>query len=221
MPRGRLSWASRFRKLVFGRCHPEFIAGFEFRVLLPEAGEMEAAHKNISSALALIAEHDPRRLRRLQRDLKRIWVGSTHTLGEYIADLDACLLRLDYATSAVASPEEIALTIAHEGTHARLAHAGVGYAAHERHRVERVCVQAELDLAERLPAGTALADAARGRLNLGPEMWSDRAFAERRDRALRQFGWAGRFGGLIGRTLAALERAVARNVSSLRSFAAD
>src|SRR5215216_1492948 len=105
MPRSRLSWASRFRKLAFGRCRPELIAGFEFRVLLPEAGEMEAAHKNISSALALISEHDPRRLRRLQRDLKRIWVGSTHTRGEYIADLDACLLRLDYATSGVASPE--------------------------------------------------------------------------------------------------------------------
>jgi hypothetical protein len=209
MARSRLSWASRFRKLVFGRCHPEFIAGFELRVLLPEAGELEAAHRNISSALALIAEHDPRRLRRLRRDLKRIWVGSTHNRGEYIADLDACLLKLDYATSAAASPEEIALTIAHEGMHARLEHAGVGYAEHERERVERVCVQAELDLAARLPAGKALAETARRRLELGPEMWSDQAFAERKDRALRQFGWAGRFGGLIGRTLAALERAVA------------
>jgi hypothetical protein len=180
--------------------------GIEMRLLLPDREELEVATNKVSEALRLIAIHDPRRFAKLTRDVRRIWVGATYNRGEWLSKLRMCVLRFEYVVSPDTSPARLALILVHEATHARLDRLGCTYAEKDRAEVERICVRAEIALAERLPDGAPLAENARGRLEFGPEMFTDAAFKARGERALKQLGWIGRLVGAIGRAMLWLDR---------------
>jgi hypothetical protein len=155
----------------------------------------------VQDALDLISKYDPRRSRRLHRDLRRIWVGATPYRGEYDSELDMCVLQFEYVVSPDTSPARLALTIAHEAMHARLARRGIGYSESVRARVERICILSEIDLAERLPGSQALVDGARQRLAFDPAFFTDSAIYTRRQELLKGLGWSGRIGAVIMRFL--------------------
>ena len=92
----------------------------------------------------------------------------------------------------------------HEGAHARLLRAGVGYAEPARARVERICVGQEAAFARRLPDGAALVAEALARRDAPararPELYSNRA---QRARAL---AWPRRELRELGRLVAEVLR---------------
>jgi hypothetical protein len=180
--------------------------GIEMRLFLPEREEINIATAKVGEALRLIAIHDPKRFAKLRRDVRRIWVGATHNRAEWVLGLEMCVLRFDYVVSPETSPAKLALTLVHEATHARLDRIGCSYAENDRARVERVCVQAEVALAERLTDGADLAENARARLEYGPEIFTDAAFKARGERALQELGSIGRLGSAIGRAMLWLDR---------------
>jgi hypothetical protein len=180
--------------------------GVEMRLLLPDREELELATNKVREALRLIAIHDPKRFAKLKRDVRRIWVGATPHRGEWFLEFQMCVLRFDYVVSPDISPARLALTLAHEATHARLDRMGCTYAEKGRAEVERICVRAEIALAERLPDGRSLAENARARLEFGPEVFTDAAFKARGERALQELGWIGKLAGAIGRAMLWLDR---------------
>jgi hypothetical protein len=131
--------------------------------------EPELAFRRVREALDLIAAHDPRCLSRMRRDLNVIWVRR-HPLCRASHDplLGACVIDLpNFVASDRFSAAEIAASIVHEATHARLKRAGVVYSAATAARIERICRKAELRFGRRLPDnGAAVVERARGALEV-------------------------------------------------------
>lgn len=105
----------------------------------------------VESALTVIRTHDPRRYLGIRRLLRRIWVRLqvAGNLGLYNQYYQACELDLRYVLREDVAPADIASTIVHEATHARLA--PLGYAEDMRRRVEAACRNQERAFAQRLP----------------------------------------------------------------------
>ena len=201
-----LSAGARWRKFGYFLGPRREIRGLELRVLLPDKDELATALTKVQEALDLISTYDPRRSRRLHRDLRRIWVGATPHRGEYDSELDMCVLQFQYVVSPETSPARLALTIVHEAMHARLARSGIGYSEALRARVERMCIAAEIDFADRLPGGAPLAQAARQRLAFDAAYFTDSATQARSHELLKGLGWPGRIGSGIMRFLLWLDR---------------
>jgi hypothetical protein len=111
----------------------------------------------VESALLLIKQHSPLDYARIIRELERIWVSlSFHGIGEYKHSLKACILDERYVADSATTVEEIASTIVHETTHARLERYGIAYKEELRARIEAICFRRELAFAVRLPDSAEL-----------------------------------------------------------------
>jgi hypothetical protein len=108
-----------------------------------------------------------------------------------------CLLRFEYVLDPRTTPTQLAMTLVHEGTHARLLRAGFPYRERLRRRVERLCVLAEIIFASRLPDAEAEVQEAEKRLDLSDEYWSDLAQDRRAHNLLWQRGLLGKVGYCI------------------------
>lgn len=149
----------------------------------------------IEQALNLIKAHDPVRYQRLLRDLERVWalmiVGG---LGQFDEALSACKIDQRFILDESKSAEQIAATIVHEATHARLATYGISYDEPIRHRIEAICIRREMAFARRLPNGALVWDEAERSLSAyaSPDYWTNAAFTERHTtemvETLRQLG---------------------------------
>lgn len=143
---------ARFYQCTFRVSRPINVKGFEVASLLaPYLPGPPAGISIVSAALDLIASVDPVRFTRLRRDLRRIFVTGCSADAQYWAELDMCLLRGDVLLRKDITPAQIALTLVHEGTHARLAKAGFAYSPTSRNRHEVLCIKAEFAFASRLP----------------------------------------------------------------------
>jgi hypothetical protein len=75
----------------------------------------------IESALLLVKQYSPLHYARLLRDLDRIWIHLLpHAAAEYHASINACVIDKRYIANLDTSVEQLASTILHEATHARL-----------------------------------------------------------------------------------------------------
>jgi hypothetical protein len=108
----------------------------------------------VEAAMDLIGAHDPKMLRRIQKDILAIVVWPA---GSFSAALNSttriCLLN----SSVLATDRSglaTALLLTHEGTHARLLQLGFSENSYPSARFERVCKRAELHLLLRIPAFT-------------------------------------------------------------------
>lgn len=111
------------------------------------AGKNAIFFAKTTLALQLIAEHDPHRLARLQRDLRSIWLVDA---GPNSYSSRTCILS--WKAIAYDSPLELALVIVHEGVHARLHASGVANGTAARmEREERAAVRQQIAFASRFP----------------------------------------------------------------------
>jgi hypothetical protein len=133
---------------------------------------------------------------RILRDLDRIWVCLLqHGLGQYKPSLKACLLDERYVADSAAAVDQIASTIVHEATHARLWRYGIGYKEEQRARIEAICFRRELAFAARLPNSAQLQQKVARYLDwysANPDYFYDAQLQERRTgneiEALRHLG---------------------------------
>lgn len=146
----------------------------------------------MEQACRLIRDNDPVRFARIQRDLKRIWslmlMGNP---GEYVHATATCRLERRYLTDDATPLVEIASTIVHEATHARLDACGFGYEEEDRRRIEHVCFRREVAFGRRLPDGADVIERAEQYLNSG-YTFSDAEMNEWRNKgteaALKELG---------------------------------
>ncbi len=137
----------------------------------------------VEGALLLIKQYSPLDYARIFRELERIWVHlSFYGLGEYRHSLKACVLDERYVADAATTVEQIASTIVHEATHARLERYGIGYKEELRTRIEAICFRRELAFAVRLPDSAELQQGIARYLEwyqANPDQFSDAHFRER------------------------------------------
>jgi hypothetical protein len=142
----------------------------------------EPSLQRVEDALRLIRDHDRPRYNRLKIDLVRIWVRLLPgPLGSYNRAMRACEIDGKFIQAETTTLEEIASTIVHEATHARLMAYGIGYDEGERARVEAVCIRRELAFARKIPESDLIKDQAERLLTLceSKEYWTDTEFDNR------------------------------------------
>lgn len=161
----------------------ETLCGVEVRVFESQATARVLFQKT-RAALELISAVDAVRIHKIRRDLKGILFTSSGGAA-FFPHLRICRIGLAYA--ARVSALELAMTIVHESTHARLFRVGRGYAVHERELVEKVCVHAEVAFARRYPDSGVLIDQSLTRL--GMEWWKPEAMVTEERKQLARLGW--------------------------------
>ena len=152
-----------------------------------------AAVEKVFAALDLLHAYAPAQLARIPSYMHGIAVTPLqNALGTWLRSLGMRLLDDAYIVADHTSPEDVAATIVHELTHARLERAGVRYVGPSRARCERICFLAERNWASRLPA-SPYRDALDARiaryLAIPAEHWSDAAMAQRVARKRVEWPW--------------------------------
>ena len=135
----------------------------------------------LTAALDLIATYAPSRYRRLRKDFAGFVVQRFACRGAFFPASHECLVELTFTVNPKHGLPEIAASIVHEATHARVARM-CGTLAPELHaREERLCRRTELELGLALPDGAVVVQRARASLTLGdrevaPEVdWAEAA----------------------------------------------
>ena len=106
----------------------------------------------LTAALDLIATYAPRRYRRLRSDLAGFVVQRFACRGAFFPESRECLVELTFTVNPRHGLPEIAASIVHEATHARVARTCRTRSPEQHAREERLCRRAELEL------GLALSD---------------------------------------------------------------
>lgn len=165
------------------------VRGLLVRHLATTEPESDLEIPKLLAALHLIADRDPIRFARLSRDLRGVAIaGASGNLAQYHHSVRCCVLSHDYLRDETTTPSDVAATIVHEATHARLMLAGFGYEPAIRERIEHICFKAEIAFAERLPDASEIVSRVERQLARDPSIWTD---AERRKRTvawMRQLG---------------------------------
>jgi hypothetical protein len=129
----------------------------------------EQVVERLLAALDLIAHYAPRRYRRLRRDLSGFLVQRFACRGAFFPQSRECLVELTFTVNPRHGLPEIAASILHEATHARVAqmcrHRAPGLGARE----ERLCRRAELEFGLVVPDGDVVVQRARNSLALADQ----------------------------------------------------
>jgi hypothetical protein len=115
--------------------------------------ETSAVLQRLEAVLELIQTYQPRRYRLLKRDLAGFVVQRYACRGAYLPPSHTCLVELTFLANAGFSDAQIAASIVHEATHARLHRLGLALTSAE---AERVCRRAEIALGRAVPNGDAV-----------------------------------------------------------------
>jgi hypothetical protein len=162
------------------------------------------ALRRVEEALQLIKRHDTLHYSRIIRNLDRVWVHLLPSaLAHYNPSLNACVLDERYVLKETMTLENLASTIIHEATHARLDRWGIRYEETLRYRIEAICLRRELNFLTKLPDSEHLKEEIACALEwcaTDRDHLSDASFREREDQGqvetLRYLGapnWVVRF----------------------------
>jgi len=128
--------------------------------------QTEHVAQRLAAALDLVATHAPRCYRRLRNDLAGFVVERFACRGAFFPMSRECLVELTFTVNPQVSLPEIAASIVHEATHARVAHWCGSLPPEPRGREERLCRRAELDFGLALPDGAIVVHRAQASLAL-------------------------------------------------------
>jgi hypothetical protein len=147
--------------------------------------EPHPAFRRVEDALRLIKRHDTLHYSRVTRNLERIWVGVIPSaLAHYDPSLNACVLDERYVLKETMTLENLASTIVHEATHARLDRWSIRYEETLRYRIEAICLRRELNFLTKLPDSEHLKEEIASALEwcaTDRDHLSDASFRERKD----------------------------------------
>ncbi len=157
--------------------------------LIPD--DTRRTFERLGAALELIAVFAPARLAQLHRDIDLIWITLLPgVLGSYRQSLGWCAIDAEWMLEGGTSDAEIASTIIHEATHARLYRLGFRYEAARHVREERICFKTERNFGFRLPLdiGKQIIEQAERNLVRDPAVFTDEARETREMKFLRDAG---------------------------------
>ncbi len=153
-------------------------------------GDHSVLSGKVGRALDLIHRADRRRYNRLLTDVGRITIERLQVAGLFAPKAGGVFLDARHIEQAHVA--ELALTIVHEATHARIHRAGITADVHTRGRIENLCITSEIDFASKLgPDYHSLIEAAEQKRRNAS--WSETDRFDRRVRQLEEAGLPGWF----------------------------
>ena len=191
------SLAYWFRRLFWTVSYKDRSGGIPVGTFLAFAEQKERHIPKVTAALDLIRRVEPHRYQRMLRNVRAIHLLGTryYALGAWYAPLRMIDLAEDWVEDPNTSPEDIAATLVHEATHARLTQ--FGYSEALRARVERICHYQEAVFASRLGNGEQLVAAARRAMDRDGASYSSATRRTDRLKALRALGMPSWFVQLV------------------------
>ena len=133
----------------------------------------ERVFRRADAILALVRDVQPWRYAHLKRDLGGILVERFPCRAAYIRETRTCLLELTFMANESFSDAQVAASLVHEGTHARLDRLSTRYGirSHDEApaRHERICRRAELAFGLAVPDGGPVVERALQSLGLADE----------------------------------------------------
>jgi hypothetical protein len=143
------------------------VHGFPVRILNTRPDiDTEQVIQRLTAALDLIATYAPRRYRRLRHDVAGFVVERFACRGAFFPQSRECLVELTFTVNPRHGLPEIAASIVHEATHARVARMCRRRSPAQGAREERLCRRVELELGLALPDGAVVVQRARDSLAL-------------------------------------------------------
>jgi hypothetical protein len=139
----------------------------------------------LRDALVLLKRSDLRAYARARRYLRRLILSHTGGRGEYWYGMGICVLDADYIVAN--DVELLAMAVVHESIHGRLDRLRVRTTSANVSRVEHLCSQAELHLANHFSDRERYVKIVEDALQ--SQWWSQARTAERSARRLRAAGW--------------------------------
>lgn len=140
----------------------------------------DAAFAKITAAFDLLRDHGSRSLDDLRRHTNGVFVWATAgALGEWHRDTRLVVLEETHVNDQGTSARDIASTLVHESTHARLDAKGFTYSPERRARIEKVCFRRQLAFARRLSEGGDLVGQAERQLQRPPGDFTHQAWRQR------------------------------------------
>jgi hypothetical protein len=128
------------------------VRGFPVRVINTRRDiETSQVIGRLTQALDLIATHAPRRFHRMRQDLAGIVVRRFPCRGAFFHQERECLVELTFTVNPRHTLAEIAASILHEATHARVARMCGALPQEQRAQEERLCRTVELEFGQALP----------------------------------------------------------------------
>lgn len=152
------------------------LQGVEVRIFESEE-DADPLFARISDALKLIDEVEPSVLEHLRRDARCLLLTSGPG-GHFLHGPRICRVGIESVIRR--STLQLAMLIVHEATHARLWGEGRRFRAEEQGEAERLCVQAEVEFAVKVPNSEAAIASVLQLLET--EWWTDSNF--KRDKAM-------------------------------------
>jgi hypothetical protein len=143
--------ATKIRQIERRLVHQErTVCGIIVNVRATPAYDFDTVFAGVEDALAIIAEHHPVWIRRIQRDVAKIYVYRRPSgRGAFVPDLRGIVLDSYFVSTF--TPAEVGSCIVHEATHARIEALDKGASYSEcRARHERICRRAEIRFGQRL-----------------------------------------------------------------------
>ena len=143
------------------------VHGFPVRILNTRSDiDTEQVVARLTAAIDLIAAHAPRRYRRLRTDVAGFVIERFPCRGAFFPETGECLVELTFTVNPGHGLPEIAASIVHEATHARVARRCGVLPPDHRAREERLCRRAELEFGRNVPDGAIVVQRAEASLSL-------------------------------------------------------
>ncbi|MEM8622502.1 MAG: hypothetical protein AAGG47_03165 [Pseudomonadota bacterium] len=139
------------QRLIYSRLMVDYREHRALRIGTMRHGEIDEVFERVTAAIDLIHRAHPWLGRRLPALLPEGVIAKEYAFpyaGEYHSSRSVCVLYVQ-AFGEMRSVEDLALTIVHEATHARLEARGIGYPEGQRAKVERICLRREAAFARR------------------------------------------------------------------------
>lgn len=174
-------------RALFALSRGEVCHGIEVRYWMPEPEHLTTLDK-VCRALKLIGEFAPSHMARIRRDFYGIWIRPIVGMAELDPHSGLCCLDPDTLLQENISAEQVAASIVHEATHARLLRLGIGYEEARRARVEDLCFRAEARFARSLPGSEKIVEMIEGKRRTEASYWTNEAFRHRFASKLEEIG---------------------------------
>jgi hypothetical protein len=133
------------------------VSGVHIFVLENGRWEPGRCGARVTEAINLLMLHDNRAYQRIREFGMRIFCFPLRrgVAGEYIYDINTCLLDPRYVLDEQTPPFLIANTLVHETTHAQLDRLGITVHPTNHERIESICIRAEMAFLKRVAGADA------------------------------------------------------------------
>ena len=168
-----MHWIAQQAEWLLGSS--DLVHGIPVRIYAVETAGHNDLRGLLATGLDYLAKYGPRQYKQLRHRIRRMSICRLpHLHGHFEESGPTIVIAEDFLKRSAHRPVEVASTLVHEATHARLHRLGIRYTDRTYVRVEQACTQEELRFLSQVPEADAadLLQEVRSRFESAATLWS-------------------------------------------------